>query len=81
MQLYLCNKKKAMINQTRQQISYCLGMGVSFQNLKRGNYEDDEAIVKKEIEVSQENALSLCTEKVLLARQAYDLVSFIVLGF
>lgn len=69
-----------MINQTRQQVSYCLGigMGVPFQNLKRGNYEDDEAILKKEIEVSQENALSLCTEKVLLARQAYDLVSFIV---
>lgn len=65
-----------MINQTRQQVSsYCLGMGASFQSLKRGNYEDDEAIVKKEIEVSQENALSLCTEKVLLARQAYDLVS------
>lgn len=67
-----------MINQTRQQINYCLGMGVSFQSLKRGNYEDDEAILKKDIEVSQENALSLCTEKVLLARQAYDLVSFIV---
>lgn len=36
--------------------------------------------MKKEIETNQENALSLCTEKVLLAQQAYDLVrSFIML--
>ncbi|KAL1823068.1 hypothetical protein ACET3Z_009846 [Daucus carota] len=70
----LDDRSQAMINQTRQQINYCLGMGVSFQSLKRGNYEDDEAILKKDIEVSQENALSLCTEKVLLARQAYDLI-------
>ncbi|KAK1393209.1 PHD finger protein ING [Heracleum sosnowskyi] len=70
----LDDRSQAMINQTRQQVSYCLGMGVSLQSLKRGNYEDDEAILKKEIEVSQENALSLCTEKVLLARQAYDLI-------
>jgi inhibitor of growth protein 4 len=33
--------------------------------------------LKKEIEASQENALGLCTEKVLLARQAYDLVRFL----
>nr|GEW95405.1 PHD finger protein ING2 [Tanacetum cinerariifolium] len=32
------------------------------------------ALMKKEIEGNQDNALSLCTEKVLLARQAYDLI-------
>jgi inhibitor of growth protein 4 len=32
--------------------------------------------MRKDIEASQDNALSLCTEKVLLARQAYDLVDF-----
>lgn len=39
--------------------------------------EDESTLdkLKKEIEASQENALGLCTEKVLLARQAYDLVS------
>ena len=39
--------------------------------------DDDESAserMKKDIEASQDNALSLCTEKVLLARQAYDLV-------
>lgn len=80
-----------MINQTRQQTKYCLGL--ASQNSKKGNgnsgnyhngYEDDETIekIRKEIEASQESALSLCTEKVLLARQAYDLVSCIfVNGF
>jgi inhibitor of growth protein 4 len=41
--------------------------------------DDDDATsdrMKKDIENSQDNALSLCTEKVLLARQAYDLVCY-----
>lgn len=44
------------------------------------NEEDDTTIekIRKEIEANQDNAFSLCTEKVLLARQAYDLVSFSV---
>ncbi|KAL6008160.1 PHD finger protein ing2 [Asimina triloba] len=65
---------KTMINQTREQTNYCLGL--SSQSSKRGNNEDDEATfekLRKEIETNQENTLSLCTEKVLLARQAYDL--------
>lgn len=62
-----------MINQTRQQTKYCLGL--ASQSSKKGNYEEDDASLRKEIEGSQDNALSLCTEKVLLARQAYDLVS------
>lgn len=42
------------------------------------NEDDDASIEKmrKEIEANQDSALSLCTEKVLLARQAYELVSF-----
>ena len=31
--------------------------------------------MRKDIEANQDNALSLCTEKVLLAQQAYELVS------
>ena len=65
-----------MINQTRQQTKYCLGL--SSQSSKRGNPEEDEAAfekMRKDIEANQDNALSLCTEKVLLAQQAYELVS------
>jgi len=69
-----------MINQTRQQTKYCLGM--SSHSSKKGHHsEDDEAAFEKlrrEIEASQDNALSLCTEKVLLARQAHDLVRFFI---
>ncbi|KAK8483868.1 hypothetical protein V6N13_141117 [Hibiscus sabdariffa] len=75
----LDERSQSMINQTRQQTKYCLGLVA-----KRGNgnsymnniHEDEETIekMKKDIESSQENALSLCTEKVLLARQAYDLI-------
>lgn len=73
-----------MIHQTRQQTKYCLGL--SSQSSKKwnnnhnyNNNEEDEAAIekiRKEIEANQDNALSLCTEKVLLAQQAYDLVSF-----
>ncbi|XP_049932432.1 PHD finger protein ING2 isoform X2 [Nymphaea colorata] len=70
----LDERSQAMINQSREQTKYCLGL--SSQNNKKGHPEDDEFIekMKKEIEVNQENALSLCTEKVLLAKQAYDLI-------
>lgn len=86
-----------MINQTRQQTKYCLGL--SSQSSKKGsnnnynsynnnnnngnsnhysnNNEEDEAAIekmRKDIEVNQDSALNLCTEKVLLAQQAYDLV-------
>ncbi|KAK6945289.1 Inhibitor of growth protein, N-terminal histone-binding [Dillenia turbinata] len=68
----------AMINQTRQQTKYCLGL--FSQTSKKGNNineEDEEDAfekLRKEIESTQDNALSLSTEKVLLARQAYDLI-------
>lgn len=76
---------EAMITQTRQQTKYT--MGFSSHGSKKGNHsynnnygnEDDNAAIekmRKEIEANQDSALSLCTEKVLLARQAYDLVSF-----
>lgn len=70
---------EAIINQTREQTNYCLGL--PSQISRRGNLDEDEAFEKmrKEIEANQENALSLCTEKVLLARQAYDLVSLLSL--
>lgn len=70
----------AMIDQTRQQTKYCLGL--STQSSKKGygnsNTDDEESAfekLRKDIEANQDNALSLCTEKVLLARQAGDLVS------
>ncbi|KAI3743306.1 hypothetical protein L1987_61013 [Smallanthus sonchifolius] len=47
------------------------------QNSYKGIHEDADMAfekMKKEIEVNQDNALNLCTEKVLLARQAYDLI-------
>uniref|UniRef100_A0A803PX49 C2H2-type domain-containing protein n=1 Tax=Cannabis sativa TaxID=3483 RepID=A0A803PX49_CANSA len=39
--------------------------------------DDDDATIekmRKDIELNQDNALNLCTEKVLLAQQAYDLI-------
>ena len=65
-----------MINQTKQQTEYCLGL--ASDSSKKGYYEDDDIALKKEIEEVQNNALGLCTEKVLLARQAYELVSFLL---
>ncbi|CAN0920622.1 PHD finger protein ING2 [Linum grandiflorum] len=72
-----------MINQTRQQTKYCLGLasqssrkgnGNGYNN--KNNFDEDDATerMRKEIEANQDNALSLCTEKVLLARQAHDLI-------
>ncbi|KAI3826354.1 hypothetical protein L1987_00401 [Smallanthus sonchifolius] len=71
----LDERSQSMINQTRQQTKNCLDL--ASQNFNRGIYEDDDMAfekMKKEIEANQDNALSLCTEKVLLARQAYDLM-------
>uniref|UniRef100_A0A1J3ELR1 PHD finger protein ING n=1 Tax=Noccaea caerulescens TaxID=107243 RepID=A0A1J3ELR1_NOCCA len=80
----LDERSQSLINQTRQQTKYCLGL--ASQSSKKGNngnnhynnngLDEDDTIEKmrKEIESSQENALSLCTEKVLLVRQAYDLI-------
>uniref|UniRef100_A0A7N2M3I8 Inhibitor of growth protein N-terminal histone-binding domain-containing protein n=1 Tax=Quercus lobata TaxID=97700 RepID=A0A7N2M3I8_QUELO len=97
----LDERSQSMMNQTRQQTKYCLGLAsqsskkgnnsnyinnnnnnnnsnnynYSNYNNSNGNEEDDAAFEKmrKDIEVNQDNALSLCTEKVLLAQQAYDL--------
>ncbi|XP_047958878.1 PHD finger protein ING2 [Salvia hispanica] len=71
----LDERSQAMINHTRQQTKYCLGLasqGGSFST----KMEDDELSEKlrKEIEANQDNAFRLCTEKVLLARQAHDLI-------
>ena len=86
-----CVVMEAMINQTRQQTKYCMGFSShgskkgnhSYNNNNYANEEDDAAIEKmrKEIEANQDSALSLCTEKVLLARQAYDLVRFFFVLF
>ncbi|KAJ6817121.1 PHD finger protein ING2 [Iris pallida] len=71
----LDERSHGLINQTRDQTKYCLGM--AYHSSKKAILEDDEEAIekmKKEIEANQENALSLCTEKVLLAKQAYDLI-------
>ncbi|MQL71210.1 hypothetical protein Taro_003541 [Colocasia esculenta] len=71
----LDERSQSMINQSRDQTKYFLGL--HSHGLKKVSYEDDESVlekVRKDIEANQENALSLCTEKVLLARQAYDLI-------
>ncbi|KAI5554736.1 hypothetical protein BDE02_19G035100 [Populus trichocarpa] len=81
----LDDRSQSMINQTRQQTNYCLGL--ASQSSKKGNgsiyncyntnnREEDDTVEKmrKDIEANQDNALILCTEKVLLARQAYELI-------
>lgn len=96
----LDERSQSMMNQTRQQTTYCLGLasqsskkGNNYNNNNNSNYsnynsssnnnnnnnsnEEDEAAfekMRKDIEGNQDNALSLCTEKVLLAQQAYDLI-------
>ncbi|KAM0866148.1 hypothetical protein ACQ4PT_042817 [Festuca glaucescens] len=64
----LDERADGILGQTKRQIKYLL---------RPNMVDDDDAAsdrMKKDIENSQDNALSLCTEKVLLARQAYDLV-------
>lgn len=71
----LDERSQTMIGQTRQQTKYCLGL--TSQSSKKGHYEEDDPAFEKmhkDIEANQDNALSLCTEKVLLARQAYELI-------
>ncbi|WCJ43659.1 Inhibitor of growth protein 4 [Euphorbia peplus] len=78
----LDERSHSMINQTRQQTKYCLGMAP--QSSKRGNdvnynnnnipEDDTDERIIKDMEKNQESALSLCTEKVLLARQAHDII-------
>ncbi|XP_028780183.1 PHD finger protein ING2 isoform X2 [Neltuma alba] len=83
----LDERSHSMINQTRQRTRYCLGLSshgskkvnhytsYSYNNINTTG-EDDATIEKmhKEIEANQDSALNLCTEKVLLAQQAYDLI-------
>ncbi|KAI3871753.1 hypothetical protein MKX03_011177 [Papaver bracteatum] len=72
----LDERSQGMINQTREQTKYCLRYNSS-QGSKKVSPEEEEATLdkmKKDIESSQDSALSLCTEKVLLAKQAYDLI-------
>ncbi|KAK4786536.1 hypothetical protein SAY86_010369 [Trapa natans] len=80
----LDERSQTMINQTQEQTKSYLGL--SMQSSMKGNksaygnrhgYEDEESTIekiRKDIEVNQDNALNLCTEKVLLARQAFDLI-------
>ncbi|CAN6719928.1 unnamed protein product [Malus baccata var. baccata] len=76
----LDERSQSMIHQTRQQTKYCLGLSSQSSKKWNNNYnniEEDEAAIekmRKEIESNQDSALSLCTEKVLLAQQAYDLI-------
>lgn len=72
----LDERSQAMINQASQQTKLCLGMASHRNHDNYRDQDNEEAFekMKKEIEATQENALSLCTEKVLLARQAHDLI-------
>ncbi|XP_024031859.1 PHD finger protein ING2 [Morus notabilis] len=74
----LDDRSQSMINQTRHQTKYCLGLSKkgNVNNYYNNNEEEESAIdkMRKEIEANQDNALNLCTEKVLLAQQAYDLI-------
>ena len=61
----------AMMMQLREQVKSCLN--------KKKEGPDTEVTLDQQriqIEVNQTNTLKLCTEKVLLAQQAYDLVRF-----
>jgi len=70
----LDERSQMMLGQTRDQTKYCLSF--PSQSSKKATPEQEEMIEKlrKEIEVNQENTLSLSTEKVLLAQQAYELI-------
>ncbi|KAJ3697177.1 hypothetical protein LUZ61_000882 [Rhynchospora tenuis] len=69
----LDERAQGLIGQTKDQTKYYVTKSSHSLNHEG---EDETALdkLKKEIEASQENALGLCTEKVLLARQAYDLI-------
>lgn len=59
-----------MMVQTREQVRACL--------IKKRDGSDSDSsldIQRQQIENNQTNTLKLCTEKVLLAQQAYDLVN------
>jgi hypothetical protein len=64
----------AMMAQLREMTKTCLNL--PSQHSKKATPEQEVLVEKlrKEIESNQENTISLCTEKVLLAQQAYDLV-------
>lgn len=73
----LDERSQAMINQARQQTKLCLGLTSNRNHKNHDDDDDDDDLfekMKKDIESNQDNALSLCTEKVLLARQAHDLI-------
>ncbi|KAM0945130.1 putative inhibitor of growth histone-binding protein [Dioscorea sansibarensis] len=70
----LDERAQGIISQTREQTNDCLGMH-SHSSMKVIHDDDETTFVKtkNKIEATQENALSLCTGKVLLAWQAHDL--------
>ncbi|KAH9604516.1 hypothetical protein KSS87_008294, partial [Heliosperma pusillum] len=68
----LDERSQGMIDQTRKQTKRSFVMS---SRKGYGEDEDDAAEkLRKTIEASQDSALSFCTEKVLLARQAHDLI-------
>ncbi|CAM8889005.1 unnamed protein product [Rhodiola kirilowii] len=68
------DRSQALINQTRQQSNYCLSLSLEGSRKGSNDHEPTVERMQKEIESNQDSALSLCTEKVLLARQAYELI-------
>ncbi|KAJ7545012.1 hypothetical protein O6H91_09G103000 [Diphasiastrum complanatum] len=70
----LDDRSHSMLNQIREQTKFFLNL--PSQHTKKPTPDQEELIekLKKDVEVNQENLLSLCTEKVLLAQQAHDLI-------
>lgn len=65
----LDDRSQNMMVQTREQVRACLMK-------KRDGVDADSSLdmQRQQIEANQTNTLKLCTEKVLLAQQAYDLI-------
>lgn len=59
--------------QIEEDLLLCLNLPSTF--VEPGKNEKEVTDLRSEIAIKQEQHLGLCTEKVLLARQAYELVS------
>ncbi|CAM6120444.1 unnamed protein product [Calypogeia fissa] len=70
----LDERSQTMVAQLREMTKMCLNMPAQHSKKAAPDQEGMVEKLRKEIEASQENAIGLCTEKVLLAQQAYDLI-------
>eukprot|EP00252_Welwitschia_mirabilis_P013902 TRINITY_DN3077_c0_g1_i2.p1 TRINITY_DN3077_c0_g1~~TRINITY_DN3077_c0_g1_i2.p1 ORF type:complete len:225 (-),score=58.67 TRINITY_DN3077_c0_g1_i2:152-826(-) len=70
----LDGRSHVMLNQTMEQTKHCMILPSQSSSKATGEQKDMVEKLKKEIESNQEYIKNLCTEKILLAQQAYDLV-------